>query len=190
MVQIGDKFRGWCNYYRYATAPQPTFSRLARKTWWYYTHFLARKHKASIKKVVAQATKARRIKVITKGGRTSKTFTATDGKREYVLDIIPPKTAKIHTVTGKDWKVDLKPVNPANWQSGHSLETRSTAIARSGGLCERCGKNPVAHVHHKTRMKTKKTLQAKVQSDAAQKQTAKALCKQCHLGTHHGNWQI
>jgi group II intron reverse transcriptase/maturase len=189
MMQIGAKFRGWCHYYRYANAPQSTFSRLAQKTWWYYAHFMARKHKTSIKKMTSQAKKSGRLKVIKKAGRTAHTFSIQHGKKEYVLDIIPPKTATIQQVTAKDWTVDLKPVNPLNWQSGRSLETRLMALARSGGLCERCGENRVVHVHHKSRMSTKKTLKAKVQSDTAQRPKTLALCLECHLESHRGNWQ-
>ena len=70
----------------------------------------------------------------------------------------PPKTSRIQEVIGKDWTVDLKPINILSWQSGRSLETRMAAIARSGGICERCKENPVANIHHKVRMKTKKPL--------------------------------
>jgi len=44
-------------------------------------------------------------------------------------------------------------------------------------------------VHHKNRMKAKRTWLAKVASDRDQREQAKALCKECHLEEHHGTWQ-
>ena len=80
------------------------------------------------------------------------------------------------------------PVNPANWIQGRSAATRLTALARSEGICERGGENPVDQVHHKNRMKPTRTLRAKVMSDKDQQQHAVALCQACHLETHHGNY--
>ena len=82
--------------------------------------------------------------------------------------------------------MDLKPVNPLNWQSGRSLATRVTALGRANGICERCGVNPVAHVHHTYR--TRKAFKARVMSDSAQRYTAVALCKECHLKAHGGRY--
>jgi hypothetical protein len=38
-------------------------------------------------------------------------------------------------------------------------------------------------------MSAKKTLKAKVQSDTAQRPKTLALCLECHLESHQGNWQ-
>ena len=70
-----------------------------------------------------------------------------------------------------------------------AVATRLTALARSEGICERCGENPVQHIHHTERMKTKRTTLAKIESDKDQREQAKALCKECHLEVHHGKWQ-
>jgi hypothetical protein len=33
MLSMNAKFRGWCNYYKYANNPQDVFNGLARKMW-------------------------------------------------------------------------------------------------------------------------------------------------------------
>ena len=86
--------------------------------------------------------KAGRYKVIRRHERHKRTFTARVGKREVYLDIFPPKTETIYNVSVGNWRVDLKPVNPRNWQQGRSRATRLTALTRSGGRCEHCGANP------------------------------------------------
>ena len=189
MLSINAMYRGWCNYYRYANAPQKIFNRVGQKVWWYYAHFLARRGRMSMRQMLIRARKAGRFKVVGKEGRQRQTFTMQSGKKEYCLNIFPPRTRSIHQVVDKDWKVDLKPVNIQTWQSGHSAQTTLTALNRSEGLCERCGANPAQGAHHKVRMKSKKTLRAKVQSDKDQRERAQALCKECHLESHHGAWR-
>jgi hypothetical protein len=189
MLSINAMYRGWCNYYRYANAPQKVFNRVGQKAWWYYAHFLARKGRTSIKAMLIRARKAGNFKVVGKAGRKRQTFTITSGKKEYGLDIFPPRTRSIHQVVEKDWKADLKPVNFQTWQYGHSAHTSLTALNRRGGLCERCGENLAQEVHHQVRMKSKKTLRAKVQSDKDQRERVKALCRECHLENHHGAWR-
>ncbi len=188
MKEMSDKFRGWCNYYRYASSPQPNFSKLARYTWWRYAHFKARKHKKSIKAMIKSERKAKGLGRVRKNGRVANTFQIKLEKKTLILDIFPPKTQQIRKVSNKqDWRVDLKPVTPMNWQSGRSLATRLTALDRANGVCERCHKRPVAHVHHTVPIKGKSFL-ARVRSDHDQQYTAKALCKECHLEVHGGSF--
>ena len=189
MLSMNAKFRGWCHYYKYANNPQVVFSRVAQKTWWFFGHFLARGRRSSIKSLLIWATKTGKSKVVTKGNSRRLTFTTQNGKREMYLDIFPPKTAEILAVSNKEtWTADLKPVNPMNWMQGRSAATRLTALARSEGICERCGENPAAQVHHRNWMKHKRTMLAKVASDKDQRTQAQALCKECHLDVHHGNF--
>jgi len=190
MLNMSAKFRGWCNYYKYANSPQVVFNRISQKMWWFFAHFLARSRRSSsIKSLLVWAKTTGKHKVVSKGNDRRQTFTIKNGKREIYLDLFPPKTAEIRGVPNKEtWTVDLKPVNPLNWMQGRSAATRLTALARSEGICERCGENSAAHVHHKNRMKTKRTLLAKVRSDRDQREQAVALCKECHLEVHHGNF--
>ena len=192
MLAMNAKFRGWCNYFKYANNPQVILTRVAYKMWWYYAHFLARKQKIrSTKKLLIKAIRNGSHRVVTKGNHKARTFTIDVGKGKRIyLDVFPPPSEEIRQVSNKeDWTVDLKVVIPEKWQHGHSAATRLTALARSGGTCERCGKNPVDHVHHKNRMRTKRSMLAKVISDRDQQTQAPALCKECHLEAHKGTWQ-
>jgi len=191
MLAMSAQFRGWCNYYKYADNPQAVFERVSRKMWWFYAHFLARKHRSSIKALLIRTKKNGSYRVITKGTSKRGTFTIAleKGKRIY-LDVFPPKSEQIRRVSNKEtWTVDLKPVNPEKWRQGRSAATRLSALTRSEGTCQRCGKNPAMQVHHKNRMKSKRTMLAKVASDRDQRKQAQALCTECHLEEHHGTWQ-
>jgi group II intron reverse transcriptase/maturase len=189
ITQMSAMYRGWCNYYRYATAPQATFSELSAYTWWQYAHYAARKQRSSIAKTIRRERKAKRLRTVTRNGRKRTTFQASIGKRTVILDLFPPKTGQIRALPNKeDWTVDLKSVNPKNWQSGHSLATRLAAMDRAGGICERCGENPIAQIHHTVPLKGRSFL-ARVTSDSAQRYTAKALCRECHLEEHGGSFK-
>src|SRR5215471_2021341 len=75
MLSMSAKFRGWCNYYKYANSPQVVFERIAHKTWWFYAHFLARKHRCSCKTYLRRARKNGSDRVVSKGTRKRRTFT-------------------------------------------------------------------------------------------------------------------
>jgi group II intron reverse transcriptase/maturase len=188
MTQMSAMFRGWCNYYRYATAPQATFSDLSDYTWWRYSHYVARKHRLSIAQMIRQERQAGRLGEVKKKGRTRGTFKAFVERKVVILDLFPPRTGQIRGLaTTGQWTVDIKPVIPTNWQSGRSLATRTAALERANGTCERCGGNPVAHVHHTVPLRGK-TFLARVMSDSAQRHTAQALCAECHLEVHGGSY--
>jgi hypothetical protein len=188
IVQMSATFRGWCNYYRYANAPQATFSDLSNYTWWQYAHYVARKHQLSIAKMIMQERQAGRLGEVIKKGRKRNTFRTSVGKKTMTLDLFPPRTGQIRAlVTTGDWTVDLKPVIPMNWQSGRSLATHTAALERAKGTCERCGEYPVAHVHHTVPLRGK-TFLARVMSDSSQRYTAQAVCSACHLEVHGGSY--
>jgi hypothetical protein len=190
ILSMNAKFRGWCNYYKYASNPQGVFGRVSHKMWWFFTHYLARKHKSSVKKLLSWAQRTGMYKVVQKGQNRRRTFTISVGAKGTSLNVFPPKTAEIRQLTNKDtWTVDVKPVNPNNWIQGRSAATRLLALAKAHGRCERCGDNPAQQVHHHNRMKTKRSMLARVMSDKDQRRQAKALCKECHLEEHHGTWQ-
>jgi hypothetical protein len=188
IIQMSAMFRGWCNYDRYATAPQATFNDLSRFTWWQYAHYVARKHRLSIAQTLRQERQAGRAGEVKKNGRKRRTFRVFVGRKAVTLDLFPPRTGQIRALpTTGQWTVDLNPVVPTTWQSGRSLATRTAALERAQGTCERCGEKPVAHVHHTVPLRGK-TFLARVMSDSAQRDTAQALCKECHLEVHGGSY--
>ncbi len=189
MTQLSAVYRGWCNYYRYANQAQRVFSKLGSYTWWRYAHFLARKQRSRIKPMILREKRAHRLGQVKKGTREILTFQLHIGRRTLTLDIFAPKTEHIRAIRQQqDWRADLKPLTPMNWQAGRSLATRLEAIERAGGVCERCLAKPVVHVHHTVPLKAK-TFLARVMSDRDQRYTAKALCKECHLEVHGGSFK-
>ena len=188
ITQMSAMFRGWCHYYRYAKAPQAVFSDLSRHTWWCYAHYAARKHKSSIAAMLKRERQVGQVEAVTKNGRNRSTFQVSVGGKTVILDLFPPKTGQITSLPNTDtWTIDLKPLIPANWQSGHSLATRMAALERAHGKCERCHEKPVAHVHHTVPLRGK-TFLARIMSDRAQRDTAVALCEECHLEVHGGSY--
>jgi hypothetical protein len=163
------------------------FSDLARYTWGRYAHDVARKHELRMAQMSAQARRAGRLGQVIRQGRKSNTFKVFVGKKTLRRDRLPPRTSHIRALkTTGPWTVDRKPVIPMNWQSGRSLATRAAALERAKGRCERCGDKPVAHVPH-TVPRRRKTVLARVLSDSAQRSTANALCRECHLEVHSGS---
>jgi group II intron reverse transcriptase/maturase len=188
ITQMSAMYRGWCNYYRYANAPQATFNDLSSFTWWRYAHYAARKQESSIAKMIRREKQAKRLRTVTRNGRQRQTFQSSSGEKTVMLDLFPPKTAQIRSLPDKGkWTADLKPLIPSNWQSGRSLATRMAALERAKGVCERCHEQPVAHVHHAVPLRGK-TFLARVTSDSAQRYTAVALCEACHLEVHGGSF--
>ena len=189
LAQVKAMFRGWCNYYKYANQPQRVFSKISVRMWWAYAHYNARKHKTSIKQMLVRERQAGRYKVVEDKGRSRQTFLNTTGNRTIKLDIFPPPTEQIRSLGNRqNWEVDLHPLCLMSWTSGRSLMTRTIAMERANGICERCKEKAVFQVHH-TRPLRGKGFLARVQSDGDQRETAVALCKECHLEAHQGSFQ-
>jgi group II intron reverse transcriptase/maturase len=184
MSRVSLMYRGWCNYYRFASAPQTTFSRLSYFAWWQFAHFLAQRHQCSVASLIRRSKQAKRLRVVTIQGRRVQTFTMEVGGQELILNIVPPLSGSIWNVPKPAvWGGDNKPPPMTNWTSGRSLETRLTALGRTDGLCEGCGKHPVFQVHHPRPMRGK-SFRARVASDTAQRSRGIALCRACHAQAH------
>jgi hypothetical protein len=187
IVQTSAMSRGGCHYYHYATSPQAVFGKRSDHTCWLYAHYVARRHRLSIAQVWEQEKPAGRLGRI-RNGRTKLTSQVFVEGQARLLGLFPPRTGQMRAVaaTGQ-WTVDLKPVIPMNWQSGRSLATRTAALESAQGICERCGEKPGVHVHHTVPLRGK-TFLARGMSDSAQRHTAHALCKECHLEVHDGSF--
>ena len=184
MVRVSLVFRGWCNYYRYASGPQKEFSRLAHFAWWQYAHFLARKHQMSIAQVIKRNKRSKRLRQVTVQERRLQTFTMEVGGKNMILNIVPPKTGSIWKVPKPlTWDADKLPPPTSSWAKGRSLETQLTAVGRADGLCEGCGRRPVFQVHHPKPIGGR-SFRASIESDKAQRKSGIALCRECHAQAH------
>lgn len=116
MCRVGAIFRGWCNYYRYASGPQRVFGRIAYRAWWDYANYLARKRQMGIAGLLQHEQRSGRLRRLTVKGRTVQTFYTKAEGREYVLNLAPPKTRSIWSVPlAAEWKADLRPLPPDEW---------------------------------------------------------------------------
>ncbi len=189
ITQLSAVYQGWCQYYKYANNAATVFGAVARKMWWDYAHYLARKQKSSIKQMIIRERRAGRLAEEHRGKSSSHTFSVQVGGKKRVLNTFPPQRRCIRTLTGEqDWEVDLRPVEPMNWQSGRSLATRLEALERANGVCERCREKAVVHVHHPKPLRGK-SMHARIRSDRDQRSRAIALCKECHIEVHGGCYQ-
>jgi group II intron reverse transcriptase/maturase len=184
MRQVSALYRGWTNYYRFASGPQNEFSRLSYFAWWEFAHFLAKTRRMSIAQLIRRAKASGQLRGVQRNGRRVQTFVQQVGKAQVTLDIIPPPTANILSRgSPRTGTKDEEPPVRTDWAVGRSLATRATAMARSEGLCERCGVNPAEQVHHPRAM-AGRSWRAKVESDRAQRDSAVALCRSCHQQAH------
>jgi group II intron reverse transcriptase/maturase len=189
ITQLSAVYQGWCQYYKYANNAATVFGSVAQKMWWDYAHYLARKQKSSIKQMIIRERRAGRLGEEHRGESSSHTFSVQVGGKKRVLNTFPPQRRCIRTLTGEqDWEVDLRPVEPMNWQSGRSLATRLEALERANGVCERCREKAVAHVHHPKPLRGK-SMRARIRSDRDQRSRAIALCEECHIEVHGGCYQ-
>lgn len=188
LTQLNAIFRGWCNYYRCANNCAKVFNSLGSKMWWAYAHYLARKRRKSIKQMLKQEVLAGNYGMMQRGKRARTTFSITVGQKKWPLDLFPPGRIPVKAISGKqNWEVDLKPVQPLNWQSGRSMATRLEALERANGICERCKERKAVQVHHTIPIR-KRSFIARVMSDKAQRYSAIALCDECHLQMHQGSY--
>jgi hypothetical protein len=71
--------------------------------WWSFAHYLARNLKMrSMNKLLPWARKTGKRKMVRKGNGQRKTCSYQVGNRDYYLDIFPPKTANIPTVSNQN----------------------------------------------------------------------------------------
>lgn len=116
MCRVGAIFRGWCNFYRYASGPQSVFGRIAYRAWWDYANYLARKRQMGIAGLLQHEKRSGRLRRLTVKGRTVQTFYTKANSREYVLNLAPPKTRSVWSVPlAAEWKADLRPLPPDEW---------------------------------------------------------------------------
>jgi len=174
---------GWTNYYRYANNATNRFLYLTGVAYWLTAHYLGRKHRCSIKKVM-------RIRYgrDPKSGKKALYTTNNTGKRLFLWNK-PPKWRSLLNPTVQAKDVQPLPIN--SWAGGHSYEQRMEAQHRAEGHCEHCGAPAdKLFVHHPNRLgQLRKPKQGPANVIAsAQEQQVKLLCWECHKQHHPQGW--
>lgn len=182
-MSVNALLRGWANYFRYANNATNRFLYLTGVVYWLTAHYLGRKHRCSIKRVMRT-----RYGVDPVSGKRALYSTGSDGKRVYLWNKPPPWSSLFGGVVGAK---DVQPVPISSWAGGHSYEQRVQVRSRSAPYCEHCGTYSsnliVHHPHRLARVRQRKRGPANVIA-SGQEQRVKLLCFDCHQQHHPGGW--
>jgi hypothetical protein len=186
-VNVNAIARGWTNYYRYAHNSSVVAGRLATVVFWRVAHYLGRKHRQSLRKVMRHAyardpqTGCKTLCVRKPGVTGNQAHYFIWHKRPRRLPLIAREAAELQ---------DAKPRLNTSWATGHSLTQRVEAKVVSQGACENCGKNNLPlFLHHPSRLRNAKRVRKGYGNVArsGMDQQGKLLCQACHLAHHHGH---
>jgi hypothetical protein len=181
ILKVNEKVRGWMNYYRYASAPQKTFSEMLQKVFWQVNHYLATKHETSIPNILRKYSET-----VTRNGRKRKTLRKWVKGKAIDLWMFPPKTESVYTVGLGNPEMDELPQTIHEWATGRSIEKRIEALEEAMNQCQVCGSTDNLRVHHVGGLRGYRTTKSQVEAGKAK--VRKVLCKECHLKAHQGSY--
>lgn len=182
-VNVNAIARGWTNYYRFAYNSTPVAGRLATVVFWRVAHYLGKKYRQSLRKVMRRhydrdprtACKALFIQ-------------KPDTENRYYIWHKRPQRLSLIAYEAKTTQ-DAQPYVNTMWATGHSLSQRVAAQADAHGVCEGCGRSNVPLlVHHPNRLRNAKRVRAGFGhvAQSGYEQQTKMLCQTCHMEHHHG----
>jgi group II intron reverse transcriptase/maturase len=182
-MSVNALVRGWTQYYRYANNATQRFGYLTGVVYWLTAHYLGRKHRCSIKKMMRT-----HYGIDSKTGKRALYITRPNGRRLFIWNK-PPKRKSV--LSEQVYARDARPVTMTAWAGGHSYQQRLELREQCRNHCQHCGKaSSRLVVHHPNRLR--KCRQRKqgpaniIQS--AHEQQAKLLCPDCHRQHHPGGW--
>ena len=187
-VNVNAIVRGWTNYYRYAHNISAVAGRLAHVVFWRVAHYLGKKHRQSLRKVMRRhytrdprtGCKALFVQMPDEGkGSSSRYFIW--HKRPQRLLLVAKEAARVESVKSR--------LN-TSWATGHSLTRRAEARAEAHETCQGCGRSGVPlFLHHRNRLRNAERVR-KGHGNVAQSgfdQQGILLCQSCHSEHHHGH---
>jgi RNA-directed DNA polymerase len=178
-LKVNALVRGWMNYYRYASAPQRTFSAVLAKVVWQVSHYLAGKHRTSIPRIFK-----RYAATVHKNGRTRRTLRKQGQGKAIELWMFPPQTQSIYAVGRGTPEIDCAPQTRHEWASGHSIERRIEVLEAGNYRCQACGTADNLIVHHRGGLPDRR--RTKPREAAGRAKQGVVLCQRCHLQVGHG----
>ncbi len=184
VTSVNALMRGWSQYFRYANNATPRFGYLTGVVYWLGAHYLGRKHRCSIKKLMRQ-----HYGTDPQSGKRALYITNSKGKRVFLWNKPPQKLSVLsQAVSAKD----TQPLPITGWAGGRSYEQRQTEQAVKGSVCQRCGEaSAKLIIHHPNRLgrvAMRKSGPANVIA-SGQEQAVKLLCPECHKQSHPHGWQ-
>jgi len=182
-MSVNALMRGWSHYYCYANNATDRFGYLTGVGFWLTAHYLGRKHRCSIKKLMRN-----HYGRDPKTGKKALYIIRPEGKPLFIWNK-PPQRRSV--LTGNIYTHDTRPVVMTAWAGGHSYEQRLQLQHQHQGRCQHCGQQSAnLIVHHPRRLA--KRVQRKLGPaniiQSATEQQSKMLCPDCHLQHHPGGW--
>jgi hypothetical protein len=182
-MSVNALLRGWTNYFRYANNATNRFLYLTGVVYWLTAHYLGRKHRCSIKRLMRT-----HYGVDPASGKRALYTTGREGKRVYLWNKPPLRSSLFSGVVGAK---DVQPLPSTSWAGGHSYEQRVQVYNRSDHACEHCGQCTsqliVHHPHRLGKLHQRKQGPANVIA-SGQEQRVKLLCFACHQQHHPAGW--
>jgi len=178
ILKINSLLRGWMNYYRFASAPQRTFSDVLHKVFWQVSHYLAAKNETSIATILRRYSRT-----VTKNGRTRTTLSKKVKGQQVDLWMFPPRTERIDRWEGHT-EIDEIPQVTHEWAKGRSIERRIEALEEANYQCQECGTAENLEAHHVGGLRGYRG--TKHLAEAGKAKDLIVLCRACHLKVGHG----
>ena len=178
ILKVNEKVRGWMNYYKFASAPQRTFSDIRAKVFWQVSHYLAAKHETSMPTIMQTY-----VKSISKNGQTRKTIRKWVKGKAVDLWTFPPKTENIRNAGIGQPQIDEKAKTVHEWVKGRSVEKRMEALEEANYQCQGCGTSENLKAHHKGGLRGYRGIKSLQRAGAAKELII--LCDKCHLKIGH-----
>lgn len=180
--------RGWMNYYRYAHNTNRIGGKLSLVIFWRTAHYLAKKHRCSIAKLMAKHYD-RSPKTGCKALFIYKPDQPPAPENRYFIWHKTPTRLSLATTT---WVDDKQAYLNTNWAKGRSQQKRLETKAAAEEQCQSCGTTMGPFItHHPNRLsKAKRVKQGWGHvAQSGIEQHTKLLCQACHISHHHPTCQ-
>jgi 5-methylcytosine-specific restriction endonuclease McrA len=135
VIAVNRIIRGWCQYYQHTSSPDYYFSRLGHEIFWLMAHWLGRKHKLNMPKVMRRFKK----------GNTFGTNTLTlvkpaefKAKRYQAKAIHNPYLSPVTALEREDWDQLIEDWGGTEERKG-VLDLKEWIFLRDRGRCGLCG---------------------------------------------------
>jgi group II intron reverse transcriptase/maturase len=127
--------RGWCQYYQYTSSPSRMFARMECEVFWLMTHWLGKKFKLSVPKVMRRFWKANRL-----GTRTTHLLRASSFKaKRYRVRTRGNPYLQDELVLEREARFDLDEVWRGQEGRAGQADWREEVYLRDRGMCGWCG---------------------------------------------------
>jgi group II intron reverse transcriptase/maturase len=176
IMALNPVIRGWGNYYRYCWSSASTFHDLDNFIWRQVMHWMARKHKTSVRKAVKRLEgEGTRIEI---AGATLKRMADLDGSATYTRKILKDHPyLEQESINREELPEEQQWLGSEGDRAGFE-DQRHRALERDDWTCQKCGGDLMksqAQVHH-----IKPVRKYSNPEEANRLDNLKSLCPECH----------